>query len=266
MRTVVFTNIYNEEFLAPFWFAHHSKLFDHGVIIDYGCTDATLDIARAFCPTWEIRKTRNQFFDYQPIDREFMDIEAEFPGCIKTVLNTTEFIFPSKPLREYFNGTPMCLSLKPLTPVTHISQASFDPKNLSEMFAIDKVNSSVDIRQGWRHIHTHRDGAYHGGRHDTYHHKTFTDDITLLWLGYWPWNARTLQRKLQIKNNIGRDRGTSASIQHFWTEERMNQEQVLAASNVAELPPSVKHRVTEMCLQHDAASKDTWDAVVKRYH
>jgi hypothetical protein len=248
--------------LAPFWFAHHSKLFDHGVIIDYGCTDATLEIAKRFCPTWEIRKTRNPHFDAIPIDKEFMDIEAEFSECIKTVLNTTEFIFPQKPLREYFDGA-MCLSFKAFTPVTNLDQSNFYPQNLTEMFAsIESAN--LVTRYGYRHIHTHRDGAYKPGRHLTSHTMTMTEDIPLVWLGYWPWNTRTKQRKLQIKNKIGEDKGTGMGFHHFFTEERLDQELLKAFSESTELPSNVKQHIFDMCVKHDVELKDVWDSLLKR--
>ena len=30
----LFSHIYNEEYLLPFWLNHHKNIFDHGVIID----------------------------------------------------------------------------------------------------------------------------------------------------------------------------------------------------------------------------------------
>jgi len=36
---ILFSHIYNEEYLLPFWLKHHKKIFDHGVIIDNFSTD-----------------------------------------------------------------------------------------------------------------------------------------------------------------------------------------------------------------------------------
>jgi Glycosyl transferase family 2 len=81
----------NEEVYLPYWLRHHTRLFDHGVLIDYASTDRSRDIIRQFAPSWEVRPSRNSMFESIAIDREVMDIEKEVRGW-KMCLNVTEFV------------------------------------------------------------------------------------------------------------------------------------------------------------------------------
>ncbi|CAN0205342.1 unnamed protein product, partial [Phaeothamnion confervicola] len=105
-RVTLLTNVFNESWLLPFWLLHHKDMFDHAIIIDYHSTDDSMDIVRQICPTWEIRTTRNKFFDAKLIDLEFMTIERDLEGyCI--ILNTTEFLVSERPLQELLpTGAP----------------------------------------------------------------------------------------------------------------------------------------------------------------
>ena len=39
-------SFYNEEYLLPWWLAHHTKLFDHGILINKGSTDRSVEICK----------------------------------------------------------------------------------------------------------------------------------------------------------------------------------------------------------------------------
>jgi hypothetical protein len=67
------------------------RLFDHGVMIDYRPIDRSVEIIRDLAPTWKFRRSRNEFFHSVSIDKEMMDMEAEFTGW-KMCLNVTEFL------------------------------------------------------------------------------------------------------------------------------------------------------------------------------
>lgn len=83
----------NEEFLLPYWLKHHLPMFDHGILIDYGSTDQSVEIIRQLAPHWEIRKTRVERFVEPFIGDEIQEIEESLPQqAWKTVLNTTEFL------------------------------------------------------------------------------------------------------------------------------------------------------------------------------
>ena len=95
-RSVVICHVYNEELLLPYWLAHHRRLFDHGVILDYASTDGTRAAFERAGLDWEFRPSRNEWFDAEAVDAEVMDVEAEFPeGVWKMALNVTEQLFTS---------------------------------------------------------------------------------------------------------------------------------------------------------------------------
>lgn len=48
-KVILLSNIYNEEYLLPFWCTHHKSMFDHAVIVDYGSTDKSIDIIKEIC-------------------------------------------------------------------------------------------------------------------------------------------------------------------------------------------------------------------------
>src|SRR5262249_3041033 len=82
------------------WLRHHTRLFDHGVLIDYRSSDRSLEIIRELAPGWEVRPSRNEKFHSVSIDTEVMDVEKEFPGW-KMCLNVTEFVMHDD-LRRFF--------------------------------------------------------------------------------------------------------------------------------------------------------------------
>lgn len=83
----------NEELFLPHWLRHHVPMFEHGIMIDYGSTDRSVEIIREMAPHWEIRKTVNTKFVEPLINNEVEAIEQELPpGAWKLALNTTEFL------------------------------------------------------------------------------------------------------------------------------------------------------------------------------
>jgi hypothetical protein len=91
---VLISHFKNEAVLLPHWLAHHRRLFRHGVMIDYGSTDGSVDIIREMAPTWEVRPTVNPLGSADGgtrLDAEVEAVEAEFDGW-KMVLNTPEFL------------------------------------------------------------------------------------------------------------------------------------------------------------------------------
>src|SRR5262245_25552075 len=91
MPLTLISHFWNEEFLLPYWLRHHYPLFDHGILLDYGSTDRSVPLIRELAPRWEIRRSRNEWFDARDVDAEVMDVEREVRGW-KIVLNTTEFL------------------------------------------------------------------------------------------------------------------------------------------------------------------------------
>ena len=44
-------SFYNEEYLLPWWLMHHTKIFDHGILINRGSTDRSVEICKLLAPT-----------------------------------------------------------------------------------------------------------------------------------------------------------------------------------------------------------------------
>jgi hypothetical protein len=98
-RLTVICHFRNEEVYLPYWLRHHTRLFDHGILIDYHSTDRSAAIIRDMAPSWEIRRSRNDVFQSLSIDAEVMDVERELGGW-KMCLNVTEFVMHHN-LRAY---------------------------------------------------------------------------------------------------------------------------------------------------------------------
>ena len=226
MKTTVLTNIYNEEYLLPFWLEHHKDIFDHGIIIDYWSTDASVEICRRICPTWEVRTTKNPHFGAREIDQEFMELESTIEG-IKVVLNTTEFLFLEKPLSQIFSEliTPEVqrISLSGCMYGVY-SMREHTPTSLKELLSsvLEKdVRGQFEYYRGRRQVHNYPTGSYWIGRHGTNNPCSETKSLAILWLGYYPWNEITIARKLQIKTHIpDSDVQKGHSYHHFYSREK----------------------------------------------
>jgi hypothetical protein len=94
MTSTVITHVYNEEFLLPYWLSHHQRIFDHGIVIDYASTDASVSIVREMAPTWEVRQSSCLDFSARTLDEQVEAIEAELSGA-KIALTVTEFFVGS---------------------------------------------------------------------------------------------------------------------------------------------------------------------------
>jgi hypothetical protein len=93
MKKTVISPFYNEEYLLPWWLEHHKNIFDHGILLDYESTDRSCEIIKDICPTWEIRPSRNKYFNGEAIDAEIVDIEKTVDGWISTINVGTEFLY-----------------------------------------------------------------------------------------------------------------------------------------------------------------------------
>ena len=91
MRKTILCHFFNEEWILPFWLKHHRDIFDHGIMINYASTDRSCDIIREYCPTWEIRESRNPHFGADAVDSEVTEIETGLEGW-RVCLNAPEFL------------------------------------------------------------------------------------------------------------------------------------------------------------------------------
>jgi len=206
------SHFYNEEFLLPFWLKHHVPLFDHGVMIDYGSTDNSVDIIRQLAPSWEIRPTKNEWFVEPQIGQEVMGIEQEFKGW-KIALNVTEFILHHD-LRAYTEG----LGVKPGICTNGVIMVD-DPGSKGEYnedellvyqkthgyFEVDiltKGMSTTNVRMCSRKrlLHQQPSGQYSLGRHTNNITREQDTNLFVCWFGWSPFTQEIKDRKKQIQH------------------------------------------------------------------
>jgi hypothetical protein len=221
MTLTVISHIFNEQYLLPFWLQYHSKIFDHGIIIDYYSTDNSIKIIQKYCPTWTIIKTRNltpdgqPLFDAQLVDNEVIDIEKTVSG-FKIALNTTEWFL--------FLGSKDEL-LKTLITKHHYHLAcysvvsnklNFFPENIVHF--LTSINRVKLTNRGSRILHNELWLDYQIGRHcrNGQDNNVFSNNMLILWTGFYPHNTQILNRKLQIQQNIPlSDKMAGLGFQHI---------------------------------------------------
>ena len=221
IKTTLLTNIFNEEYLLPFWLNHHKNMFDEIIVIDYNSTDKSIEICKSICPECKIIKTRNKYFGAEDIDKEFMDIENTIEG-IKIVLNTTEFLFSEKSIKYLFmdNTEPVSYDITCTSPY---SNNSYNINNNYELFS-NLLNDDIVFHNDrrTRQIHNFSNGNYTIGRHSTHNMSIPTSKVHIIWLGYYPMNDNLLQRKLQIQQNIPqRDKDIGFGFHHLFSKDTM---------------------------------------------
>lgn len=114
MKTTLITNVLNEEFFITPFLRHHRHLFDHGIIIDYGCTDKTIEIAKKIVPKWDIVSPKVPRFHGHGDVENIHHVEKDVVGW-KMALNVTEFIFThdlKSILEEFENSFPHGVGLR----------------------------------------------------------------------------------------------------------------------------------------------------------
>lgn len=251
MRSII-CHFYNEAYLLPWWLRHHLALFDHGVMIDHGSTDASVDIIREMAPHWRLVRSRLTHFDAYLTDFEVMGYEQELPGW-KIVLNVTEFIMPSLPLdtieRELTRmGRSGCAASGMLV-VDH--QPEIPPKiSLSlpaqKHWGVDdnaELQPQLRLARGQtmephrnRFFHRGEVGMYHPGRHRSFHPDSSFRllDLMVFHFGHAPWNAEVVRRKTQIASKLNpEDVQRGWGIQHLKKAEELQRDYqlILASAN-----------------------------------
>ena len=244
LKTILLTNIFNEEYLLPFWLNHHKNMFDELIIIDYNSTDKSVEICKSICPECKIIKTKNEYFDAEEIDKEFMIIENSIEG-IKIILNTTEFLVCEGSIKDIFAANPIS---NPISySINAISPYSINNYNVNNTYELFRYLLNDDIvyhnDRGVRQLHNFPYGKYSVGRHSTYNISTPLNNAYIIWLGYYPMNDKLLKRKLQIQQNIPqRDKVRGLGFQHLFDETKMisiNNEKSLSGTPLKEINPSL---------------------------
>ena len=217
----IIAHFYNEEYLLPFWIEWHKNLNIRKVIlIDYASTDRSLEIIKEATPdSWEVIPSVNSEFNAEDCDKEVMEAERRLNGW-KIALNITEFLIPGPGLYRALGPIRSMLRRRKLQGafafrsliVTGCRREDYYPRNLSELVSGFRygilpgdgftMNDAVG-RNTPRFMHCCEDGAYLCGRHDTELEVYSEMGLAYVaWLGFYPWNRRLVERKIQIKKRI----------------------------------------------------------------
>lgn len=247
MKTTLLTNVYNEEYLLPFWLNHHKDMFDDIIIVNYRCTDDSLNICRRICPRCKIIDTKNPYFSAVDIDKEFMELENDIEG-VKIILNTTEFLFTSRPIKDFFTRNDrVCYSIKSFTPY---SKNTYEVANNDELFRNLLTKDDIvfhDDRYGTRQLHNFKNGSYWVGRHFTNNPTSITDQMYVIWLGFYPLNDRLLKRKLQICEKVpDSDVAAGFSYHHRTTRDKLLADNLEKSATGFKLPEECRAMINKV--------------------
>lgn len=250
MRFII-SHFLNEEYLLKWWLPHHKNKFDHGIMIDYGSTDGSVELVKKICPTWQVIRSRNNNFKAIDVDMEVLDIEVQIqrahPRSWVIALNSTEFFVGNT--EKLINGIPfssqklvagqvmvdtpeqMWLDADPNLPLVH--QRSFGVPlefnvgnslnpHLSKLEKLSHQEKVLYSNRGMRSLHNYvvdyRVSSMWGvGRHfwgDP------CEDFKILWYGYSPYTESLIDRQLAIKKTIPpEDAAVGNGVQHQLTRE-----------------------------------------------
>ena len=207
MITVI-SHFYNEEFLLPYWLKHHRDIFDHGIMINYGSTDRSVEIIEELVPGWTLVDSINDKFNAELVDEEVMMYERAIEGW-KTALNTTEFFYPKD--LEFTNITEPMLYRCDATFVVGKGDKSkpYKGKFLDEpLYGFNEFEKHGRV-QGLvraRIVHNLEDGRYHSGRHDCdYGWGGRNEDLKLYYVADYPWSSEMLKRKMQTLGKLDKE-------------------------------------------------------------
>jgi hypothetical protein len=224
MSLTLISHFYNEEFLLPHWLRHHTRLFDHGILIDYASTDRSVEICRELAPHWEVRPSEHEWFSAELLDEQVKAIEREVPGW-KMALNTTEMVFHPN-LHMYLNALDEEVNGVSFSSYIMVDQPArrHDPIDPEQPLYLQKFHGYYDEGQHVRRtrlLHRYPDGNYHIGRHGSNHPSLYDPETFILWWGWSPIES-VKSRKLQIQTRIpALDRFRGWGREHLVNEEQL---------------------------------------------
>lgn len=220
MSKTVLSHFYNEEYLLPFWLEHHKKYFDHGILVDYGSTDDSVNIIKRICPTWEIIESSEKVFDAIRNDFLMSSIEKTVSGW-RIILNITEFVIGKFHLLDAIKTSESFL-IPSLVMVDSSREQFSEPtgsllkERTNGLSPFDRIEN-FRIRRARKFTNYFSD--YPTGRHYEYINN---DDFIICWYGYSPFNEKTIARKLQIQTKIPEaDKIYGRGGEHLVTREKL---------------------------------------------
>ena len=232
----VISHFYNEEYLLPWWLAHHIDLFDVGILINHGSTDRSVEIARELAPHWRIVNSRLTEFDAALTDLEVSNYEWELPPCWKIALNVTEFLLPTKPLSEVESELTeqgrvgcACSGFVVVDDAPERAPTYERPLVLQKHWGLD---DNAEQRPGQRtslgllsftsrnrFYHSNSTGLYTVGRHSSTHpdYAYRSNDLLIFHYGFAPWTEEGIRRKTHHRNKMA-----PADIARGWGTQHQN--------------------------------------------
>jgi hypothetical protein len=232
-RTTVICHFWNNAVLLPYWLRHHTRLFDHGIMIDHGATDESAELVHRLAPHWELRSTTRckEAFDAAEADKEVMEIEEQVPGW-KMVLNVTEFLLHFD-LHEYIAALPRGVRGVTTSGVVLVDtpQSRHAPVTGEPLF-FQRTHGYFEYELGkrpedygypavWRSrlLHNYPNGEYELGRHVTHVSHLEDPGLFLVWTGWAPFEL-IKKMKLEVQTRIpASDFERGRSLQHKLASE-----------------------------------------------
>ncbi|MBL8600256.1 MAG: glycosyltransferase family 2 protein [Devosia sp.] len=232
----VISHFYNEEYLLPWWLAHHVDLFDVGILINHGSTDRSVEIARELAPHWRIVNSRLTQFDAALTDLEVSNYEWELPTCWKIALNITEFVLPARPLSEIESELTeqgrmgcACSGFIVVDDAPERAPTYEQPLVLQKHWGLDdNAVQDPDLRASLglpriigrnRFYHSNSTGLYTVGRHASAHpdYAYRSRDLLIFHYRFAPWTEAGVRRKTHH-----RDKMAPADIARGWGAHHVN--------------------------------------------
>lgn len=256
----LFAHVCNEALMLPYWLRHHRHLFDHGVIVDRGSTDGTLDILRELVPDWEVVSSRNPVFDARDCDREMMALEACHDGW-KIILNVTEFLFHDD-LRGYLadfeRAHPEVSSLAiPMAVMVDPREMSDVPPDPEVALWRQRSHGVPPAESAWsfRYLHRERDGAYTAGRHGSRHASRRDEQLLILRYSWSPYVIVRQRAPLIQSASAAADMTMGLGYLHLVTPEQLDAHYAEWALRAVDLREEPRYRrIHERMIVQDASA------------
>ena len=165
---VLYSHLYNEELLLPYWIRHHANMFDRAYIFDYSSSDATVELFNSLAPSsWRLMRSKNKMFDAYLVDKEIMEMESLCDDCWKIALTTTEFLV-HEGLREELAQRDSKLDASKVLKIPTVTMVDKSNKPLNKQLSLPAqrstfVKEKLDETFSFRYLHAFFTGEYRYG-------------------------------------------------------------------------------------------------------
>lgn len=229
MATII-THIYNEEQLLPLWLEHHSKYFEHGIVVDFASTDRSRDIIAEY-PQFKIYDSTIDHFSAADLDKMMIEFERPVVGK-RIVLNLTEFLI----------GNPERANRNLLIPSVSLVNMKFDePFDWSRQF-YEQRRYGISYEQNFKmrrsRVLSDELPDYPLGRH----FETIDNDgFMIVHVANCFVSDGMYQRRLQIQHRIPQsDKNNLLGMQHYKVTNKRRGESFLTYEDLVILEKDIR--------------------------